>query len=739
MSLKLSPGRSSESGRVPTPTVVGDRLTELDENGAVLVDIVVGRQAELSVLGDVVGELARGVGRVVWLDGEAGIGKSTLVDVLAVQAARLGSVVFRSAGDELAQRFPLRLIADCLNVSVQAADAARAGIARLIQGSPDGAQVSDPVLAASERILELVDRMCATGLVLVVVEDLHWADEPSLAVWNRLSRTVDQLPLLLVGTARPVPRRDDVARLKDAVARRAGVVIELGPLDAAGVVRFAGHLLSAVPGQALAGELWRAGGNPLYVRELVAALVRDELIEVADGAAELLASVEDLPGSLGAAIGRRLGFLGLAVRNLLSMAALLGNDFDVRELALVTGQPAAGLVGALEEARAGGVLMESGDRLAFRHALIRQALVEGTPASLRVALHGQFARLLAQAGAEMDVVVRHLLSAPGVVESWLPQWLAELPESVLLAAPEVAADLLARAVRLPADGSRVREVLTARLATVLFWLGDYEQVEKVAGDLARTATDPPLRGRMWMYQVSSTSRLGRQVPARAVAFEALRDTSLPESWQARIRALFAATLVVTGQVVQAREQASLVLAQGQRHADSIAVAYAHNVLSLLDDREAALAHANAGLAGLDGGSDAMDVRFLLLGNRVIYLIELGRREEFDAAVRETLMLAAEVGTKRISRIQWSAAMGCFEFGAWDDALVQIDSMQPPLCDDALIGRHGMAALIAAHREDWPAMLTNVEIAAGVPITASDVRVSYSLPGGRARHPGGGRW
>src|ERR1039458_9678837 len=81
--------------------------------------------------------------------------------------------------------------------------------------------------------MRVVDRLCAVSPMVVVVEDLQWADEASLMVWRRLGLAVGQLPLLVVGSLRQMPTREEVARLARGVAASGGVVVELGPLAGA--------------------------------------------------------------------------------------------------------------------------------------------------------------------------------------------------------------------------------------------------------------------------------------------------------------------------------------------------------------------------------------------------------------------------------------------------------------------------------------------------------------------------
>jgi predicted ATPase len=143
----------------------------------------------------------------------------------------------------------------------------------------------DPVLAGVERLLALVDRLCAHGPLVLVAEDLQWADESSLLVWEKLAQVTGQVPLLVAGSFRPVPERDGLRRMALAMAARGETVMELPALPPADVSMLASGLAGGRRlGDRLTGVVDGAGGNPLYVRELVDALAREDRIAVTGGA-----------------------------------------------------------------------------------------------------------------------------------------------------------------------------------------------------------------------------------------------------------------------------------------------------------------------------------------------------------------------------------------------------------------------------------------------------------------------
>jgi predicted ATPase len=263
-------------------------------------------------------------------------------------------------------------------------------------------------------------------------------------VWGRLGRSVAQLPLLLVAAARPVPRRDEVDRLRRGLAGTDLVDLPLRPLDPAQVSAVVEGLVSAPPGPGLRELLGQAAGNPLHVRELVDALAREQRIEARGGLADLPVGRPGGPDSLGAAIHARLSFLSEPTTRVLRMAALLGAEFRLDNLNTVTGQPTSLLTGVIDEAMAAGVLAESGPTLAFRHGLIHEALYHSMPAAVRWALHQQAAWSLATAGARPETVAAQLLAAPDAADNWTAEWLIGAAPALIERAPQAAVDLLQR-------------------------------------------------------------------------------------------------------------------------------------------------------------------------------------------------------------------------------------------------------------------------------------------------------
>jgi len=668
---------------------------------------LIGRDAQLGSVRALADGLRSGRGGVLWIEGEPGIGKTAMVDELSARVRESGGAVLRAGGDELMEAFPLRLMAACLGVSGHAQDDARREIAGLLRGGDGASGAADPILAAAERMLELVDRLCARGPLVLVAEDLQWSDALSLRLWGRLARTTDQIPLLLVGAARPAPPRRELVQLRESVRAAGATVIELRALSGRDVVRLAGRIAGGAPGPRLRAELERAGGNPLYVHALVDGLVGEGLVTVRSGEqgeqadrAEFTGTPGAVPDSLAHALGRRLGFLSQESVKLLRLAALLGAEFDAGQLAMVAGQSPVHVADLVAEAVGAGVVT-GGERLAFRHEVVQQVLVEQTPAGLRRALHGHIARTLAEAGAGPDAVARHLFAMSGGLDPWALDWLVEVPLAVLNSAPSVAADLLDRALRVVGDvGDERWAALAARQVHIQFLLGRDEQVAELATEATQRARDVEQGARMAVYAVRSAGRLGRSRQALDAAERALAVDGLPLGWRARLLAWSSVVLVSAGDPELAQEQVAQALVDAHSAGDMLAIAYAHHAASLGASFEAAIGHVDEGVAVLGEDPESADLRMLMTYNRLMWLFQQGQVAEYERMLPRALRMGEQVGTVRSSGALGLAAAVAYLRGDWDETLVCLEGIDPEFAgtvDRAHL--QGLAALVKLRRGD----------------------------------------
>src|SRR5258708_1947300 len=327
---------------------------------------LLGREQELSLLTSLLHDLERGTGTAVLIEGEPGIGKSTLVSALiaeavAPQVLNMTPQVFRGTGDELGQELPLLPFLDALRVRTPGASARRNAIAALLRGEAATDRGADVTSALAEQLLALVTDECAQQPVILIIDDLQWADPASVTLWGRLARLAPQVALLLVGIMRPVPHREDLLKLRRA--RTHPTPPSPTPLADSAVADLVAVRAGGKPDAPLLRLARSAAGNPLYVTEIVDALVRSGGLTITEsGTAQLADGIApaSLPRSLSAAITDRLGFVAGPVREMLRAAALLGVEFAVPDLATILGRNVTDLFGTVDEARTVGVLAESG-------------------------------------------------------------------------------------------------------------------------------------------------------------------------------------------------------------------------------------------------------------------------------------------------------------------------------------------------------------------------------------------
>jgi len=668
---------------------------------------LVGRQSEVELLRDLVREVCSGRGRCVLVEGEPGIGKSTVMSAGMAGAASLGCLLLWGSADELSQRLPLRVMYGCLDIDRRSVDPYRAEIAATLRGErPAGLLGSgDPVHAATELVVALVERWCARSPVVLVVDDLQWADEASLLAWRELAEMTEQMPLLLVGAYRPVPERAPVVDLGEAVRSHKGVVVALEPLANGEVHEVVADLVGRPPGPGLRRMAGRAAGNPMYLRELVDVLLREEAVVVQAGEADLAPAAPALPASLSAAVSRRLGFLSRDVIEVLQAAALLGVECAVAHVAAVLGQTERDLAPKFDEAVAARVVTRAGDGLRFRHPLIRLALYEAMPAALRAGLHRHAAQALAEADAPLADVAEQLTATPAAMDGWVLDWLAGHASALVNRAPQIAVELLQRAVALAAPKGPWWDTLTATLAVVLFRLGRTAGAETSARAVLYRTADRARRAHMRWILAYSLLRSGRAAEAAAELRQALGDPELPETWHARLLALAAMMQAGTAGDVDAAEAAARrALAIGEAAGDRFAIGCALQALSVVSgvrrDEQARLACIDRALEVLDDDAEYTDLRLLHLANRLYSLTVLDRFAEAEVTLATVRSLAERLGDARLASLHHPAATHYFLVGRWDDALVELDAIAQVPEDQAYTGMvHGLAALVAIRRDD----------------------------------------
>ncbi|MFC0545160.1 ATP-binding protein [Kutzneria chonburiensis] len=640
--------------------------------------MLIGRSRELARLTVRVRDLAGGRGGAALVDGEPGIGKTTLLRTVCDAARENGCRVFCGAGDELGRLLPLLPLLEALHA--ERSDDGQA-VLRLLRGEVP--TVVDPTAVAAERVLGMVEELCADGPVVLAIDDLQWADKVTVAVFSRLLKLVDQLPLLLIGTLRPVPVRDDLS----ALWRQLGPdgQISLGPLAADAIGELVARLVGAPPTDELLRHAEDAAGNPLYTTELVTAL--------AGGATR--------PGSLAAAIDHRLDFLSEQTRHVLRAATLIGLVFSVADLGVVLGRSVVELLPALDQATTAGVLVEAGDGLSFRHALVRSALYERMSPSVRTAWHLDAARLLDGAGAPVERVAKQLLVASGADE-WTVDWLCDNAGALIGQSPSAAVDLFRRVLAMPRWDAR-RLSLASRFADALYRTGDFDEAEHVATRALALSSDTVQI--VWLHHILLQCRgMSGHVAQSLVDLDrALADPATTGRARARLLVLTARAHWNLGDS-DAAEKAALDAADAAP-ADEWVIGWSLHVRSILlilrGDMAGALElldHA-VRVIGRDGAT--AELSLLLRINRAVALGGVDRCDEAVAAAQDVRQLAEHVGnTVRLAQAQSALVQMAYDSGRWDQALVDVDLLADELRNPVVAASdHSIAALVTLHRGD----------------------------------------
>ncbi|MFI1398204.1 AAA family ATPase [Streptomyces sp. NPDC020681] len=667
----------------------------------------VGREAELTLLQELLTTLTRGTGGCALVEGPPGIGKSSLVTEALSRASRDALQVLRGSADEFCVSLPFQLISEALRP-------VRVSESLPQQGSLWGASARNPLAAGVQEALAYVERACALRPVVLVVSDLQWADEASLTVLGGLSRLTDQLPLLLLTELTSGSTREEVHQLRRAIRSRGGHGLRLGPLDPKQTVRLAQEFLGVPLAPRLRRLISQTGGNPLYIREVTASFVREQRIEILEGRAELAARAEgdeELPRSLGAAIAGRIGHLSKDTYEVLRTASMLGTTFESAELAAVVGWSAERVGEALGEAAATGVLRDSGTAAEFHAPLLRHALYESMPASVRGLKHRRTAQVLSEGSWPAERVAAHLAAASGAPDEWTLTWLASHATALLYRVPELARDLLQRATDQLSWGDERREPLEAVLAMAAFLRGKLPECEALASRVLASTQDGAHAAEMTWIMGYALLHQGRPAEAVEAVTAAARRWDLPPVWEARLLALQSVILnAVSDETAEAVTREALE--RGRALGDAQTIAYTCNAklvrLAMAHDFEGSGRCLEEGLAAAGADPQVADVRLLLLCNSIYHWRNVDRVDLAAQSAREARKLAVEVGTARLGVVIVSTADYAYSTGEWDEAIADLEMVGELPDRYANIMGYGTAAVIQMQRGELAAAQANLD-------------------------------
>ncbi|MBP2476642.1 DNA-binding CsgD family transcriptional regulator [Crossiella equi] len=429
--------------------------------------------------------------RFVQVVGEPGIGKSRLLAELADAARARGQEVVVGRATEFETDRPFGVLADALDDHFAALGPAwfdRLGeltvtrCAAVFPAFGDG--VEHP--GAERNVLHRAVRAAleaATGRrgLLVVLDDLHWADAATLELLDHLARRPGRGRLTFVVAYRP--RQLSTAghtMLARALSDGNGHRLELAPLGQEAAAR----LLGPETGRARALALHRASrGNPLYLQALARASVPAEWANAPEEV------TEELPAHVRAALLSEVDRLDEVTRLVVRGAAVAGEPVDAELVAVTCELPLARVRAAVDAALAADVLRGgTGTRaVEFRHPLLRHLVYDAAPLSWREEAHRRLAEVLRQRGVRPEHLARHLERTARAGDAETAAVLVEAARQVRFRAPATAARWLAAALELVEAGPLVR----VELADALTASGQFEEGARVLGDLVRRRPGTP--------------------------------------------------------------------------------------------------------------------------------------------------------------------------------------------------------------------------------------------------------
>lgn len=512
--------------------------------------LLLGRVAEKRRLCALVDHVVGGKSGAILLVGEAGIGKSALAVLAGGLAEVAGARTAIGHGVPLTIEQPLQPVLAALD----RLGAALGGHGRtLIE-----ATVGDAVSLLLQRALDQVDAVAAEGPLVLLLEDLHWADRATLTMVHHLATRASGGPIGVVATARPTgpgsPLRHLMASLGDDV-------IELGGLDASDVDELAARRLGRPPGPSLQSLLAGGGGNPMLAEALLDGLISTGGVGDDPAQAELI----DAPVfAVGGPVVAQIEALAPPVLHLVQLASLVAGPVRVDLLSAITTRGPVAVLDDLEAAVTGGVLRRRGGELAFRHDLHRAAAAATLPETGQAALHLEIARAMDTLGASNLEIAEHIArgARPGNRDA---------VKRLTATADEVVG-------RDPATALRVSELALGLVG------------------------QPDVPAELQIVRVAALAACGQAAEADLLG-RALLRTSLTVPIEARVRRDLALAAFVDGRSSQAVEHMTRAVAIAP---DEVAAAMAHTELAwaqfLSLDHASAIAGAKRGVAEGDGGA-----------------------------------------------------------------------------------------------------------------------------------------
>ncbi len=421
---------------------------------------LVGRAEELGFLEQVLDQLDRGRPSAFDLVGEPGIGKTRLLQEIAARAELRGHLVLSGSAAELERDLPFSVFVDALDEYVEGLEPKRlAALDDGVQGELAHVFPSLSALASGREVAlqherfrahravrALFEHLAAKRPLVLMLDDLHWADAASVELLGALLRRLPGAAVLLALALRPRPMPERLSAALERAHRAAALTrIELGALTPVEARELLGETVEAADATLLYEE---SGGNPFYLEQLARSLERADGLTAADEERSLAAI--GVPSAVAAALSEELALLSGDARLVLEGAAVAGDPFEPELAAAAAATSEATAMDAVDELLQLDLVRPTDvpRRFRFRHPLVRRAAYETTAGGWRLGAHERCAEALAARGATAAARAHHVERSAREGDLAAVAVLREAGEAAARLAPESAAQWFGAALRL---------------------------------------------------------------------------------------------------------------------------------------------------------------------------------------------------------------------------------------------------------------------------------------------------
>lgn len=652
-----------------------------------------GRQDELEVARELDGALARGRGGVVIVTGAPGIGKTRLLQEFVARADRRVRPLL-GQGFEHQQTVPFAP----LFMATQSADPPIGQSAASRRVGP--AKVDHLVV---QDLQAAIGAAAAAAPIEIVIDDFHWADDATALAVRSLITGLARAPVLWALATRTGAGGPEIATTVNRLERDGARVLRLSAVGTTAVEDIVADVLRAEADASLLGLAHMAHGNPFLVMELIQGLQEEDRISVTGGRASVRG--HELPRRLTATLDERLGRLSADARRVVQVASVLPDSFSAALLAELLERRPIGLISAVEEAVGADLLAEHGERLRFRHDLLRQAARESLPQSLRRAMERDVVTALLEGGAAPAEVATQLARSAEVGDRAAIRALRHAAQSLAASDPSTAADISERALRLLPWQHRARGPMVAETVVLLNQAMRHGEAQKLGAATLSENLSP---------QEEADVRLGLSMlsprPAGQRAAEnrrALELASISDLTRARHLGWLAYNLAMDGQADDIRRAVSDALQAGTSTDDLLTTVLAEVSLALAncaDGHAGPTRESVERLAALTRSAEPAAVRHFAAVNCAIVLVTLGMIHEATTSVSESLQLArAQRNQMAVQLLTQVQALIDLAAGRLDTARGAVESLpqQERMNWMRIGGRIGLMTLVrvAVHTDD----------------------------------------